>query len=118
MISSIVRVEIGAGGRMTAALSFDTPQAAQELRARAGELQRAMEQAGFDLSGGMSFDVAGDQGRPSQGFLGGDGRDAGAALRGRAFRAALDTAGEADAAPVRGGLSLRRGVTAGLDVRI
>mgnify|MGYP001627146631 CR=1 FL=1 len=113
-----VRVEIGAGGRMTAAMSFDTPQAAQELRARAGELQRALELAGFDVSGGMSFDVAGDQGRPSQGFLGQDGRDAGAAFRGRAFRAALDTAGEADAAPARGGLNLRRGVTAGLDVRI
>ncbi|WP_395670203.1 flagellar hook-length control protein FliK [Phenylobacterium sp.] len=111
-----VRVEIGAHGRLTAALSFETPQAAQELKARAGELQRALEQAGFDLSGGMSFDVAGDQGQARQHFAE-PSQDNGAAFRGRAFRAALDTAGEADAAPA-GRLNLRRGVNAGLDVRI
>ncbi len=112
-----VRVEIGAHGKMTAALSFENPQAAQELKSRAGELQKALELAGFDLSGGMSFDVAGDQGRPSPGFMGDGGREAGSAFRGRAFRAALDTAGEADLAASRP-LTLRRGVNAGLDVRI
>jgi hypothetical protein len=114
-----VRVEIGAHGKMTAALSFENPQAAQELKARASELQRALEQAGFDLSGGMSFDVAGDQGRPSQGFLGDHGGQDGGAFRGRAFRAAIDTANEADVAALANGpLTLRRGVNAGLDVRI
>ncbi|WP_374472781.1 flagellar hook-length control protein FliK [Phenylobacterium sp.] len=112
-----VRVEIGAHGKMTAALSFENAHAAQELKARAGELQKALEQAGFDLSGGMSFDVASDQGRSGQGFLGEQPRDNGAAFRGRAFRAALDTADQADAVAARP-LTLRRGVTAGLDVRI
>ncbi len=110
-----VRVEIGAHGRLTAALSFETPQAAQELKARAGELQRALEQAGFDMSGGMSFDVA-DQGQGRQG-LSERQHETGSAFRGRAFRAALDTADQADTAPA-GRLNLRRGVTAGLDVRI
>ncbi|MCR5877088.1 flagellar hook-length control protein FliK [Phenylobacterium sp. J367] len=113
-----VRVEIGQHGRVSAALAFENPQAAQELKARANDLQKALEQAGFDLSGGMSFDVAGDQGRPSHGFLGGDNQpDTGAAFRGKAFRAALDTADQADTVAA-GPLTLRRGVTAGLDVRI
>lgn len=55
-----VRIEIGARGEISAALSFDNPQAAAELRGRAGELQRALEQAGFDVSrGGLSFDLGG-----------------------------------------------------------
>ncbi|CAN5263544.1 hypothetical protein BH11PSE2_BH11PSE2_18480 [soil metagenome] len=55
-----VKIEIGAGGQMTAAMSFDNPQAAAEMRGRAGELQSALERAGFDLSkGGLSFDMSG-----------------------------------------------------------
>lgn len=45
-----VRVEISMSGELTAALSFENPAAAQELRARAGELQSALQQAGFDVS--------------------------------------------------------------------
>jgi hypothetical protein len=111
-----VRVDIGAHGRVTAAMSFDNPQAAADLRSRAGELQRALEQAGFDLSGGLSFDVASDQGRSGQGGQGQQG-EAGATFRGRAFQAALETAGEADVA-VGGALNLRRGLASGVDVRI
>jgi len=115
-----VRVEIGAQGAITAAMSFDNPQAAAELRSRATELQRALEQAGFTLSGAMTFDVAqdrGQQGGPWQQAQQ-DGGDSGRAFRGQAFQSALDTAGDAASAAVNGALRLRRGVTAGVDVRI
>jgi flagellar hook-length control protein FliK len=111
-----VRLEIGAQGRITAALTCDNPHAANELRARANELQRALEQAGFDLSGGLSFDVADNgrqQGQPWQD----QSQDGAGGFRGQAFRAALETAGEADAG-ASGPLRLRRGITAGLDLRI
>jgi flagellar hook-length control protein FliK len=112
-----VRVEIGAHGRLTAAMTCDNPQAAAELRSRASELQRALEQAGFELAGGLSFDVAGDRGgRQGQAWQGPDENNGGA-FRGQAFRAALETAGDADAA-AQGALKLRRGVNAGLDLRI
>jgi flagellar hook-length control protein FliK len=111
-----VRVDIGAHGRVTAAMSFDNPQAAADLKSRAGDLQRALEQAGFDLSGGITFDVAGDQGRSGHGQGGRD--EPGATFRGRAFQAALDTAGNAADAAVDGALNLRRGRASGIDVRI
>ena len=111
-----VSVEIAASGKMTAAMSFDSPQAAAELRARSNDLQRALEQAGFDLSGGLSFDVAGDRG---------DGRGApqqqqndGAAWRGRAFQAVLGTAGEAVESASSLALNYGRRSTTGVDVRI
>ena len=112
-----VRVEIGAHGRLTAAMTCDNPQAAAELRSRASELQRALEQAGFDLSGGISFDVAGDRGR-QQGQAWQDQADNGGGFRGQAFRAALETAGDAADVAVNGALRLRRGVAGGLDLRI
>ena len=111
-----VSVEIAASGKMTAAMSFDSPQAAAELRARSNDLQRALEQAGFDLSGGLSFDVAGDRG---------EGRGApqqqqndGAAWRGRAFQAVLGTAGEAVESASSLALNYGRRSTTGVDVRI
>lgn len=45
-----VRVEINHRGELTAQLSFENPHAAQELRTRAGDLQTALQQAGFDTS--------------------------------------------------------------------
>ena len=110
-----VRIEIGAQGQLSAAMMFDNAQSAQELKARASELQRMLEQAGFDLSGGLSFNVA-DHGR-QQGQAWQDQTDNGRAFRGQAFRAALETAGDADSA-AQGPLRLRRGVNAGLDLRI
>lgn len=111
-----VRIAIGADGRMSAAMSFDTPQAAAELKARASELHQAMAQAGFDLTGGMSFDVASDRGQSQgQGSQAENQRpDAGAAFRGRAFQAALDTT--ADKPPPQ--YALRRTALAGVDIRI
>ncbi|WP_337188215.1 flagellar hook-length control protein FliK [Phenylobacterium sp.] len=112
-----VRVEIGAHGRLTAALVFDSAQAAQDLKARAADLQRALEQAGFDVAGGLSFDVAQDQGGGRQAWQ--DARsEFGETVRGRAFRAALETAGDAADIATQGALKLRRGVNAGLDLRI
>lgn len=113
-----VRIDIGAHGRITAAMTFDNPQAASDLKARASELQRAMEQAGFDMSGGMSFDVAGDRGQQQRQAWQEQTDNNGQAFRGQAFRAALDTAGAATDAAVNGALRLRRGVNAGLDLRI
>ena len=110
-----VSVEIAASGKMTAAMSFDSPQAAAELRARSSEIQRALEQAGFDLSGGLSFDVAdrGDgRGAPQQ------QQNDETAWRGRAFQALLDTTGEV--ADTASSLALNHGrrPNAGVDVRI
>lgn len=116
-----VRIEIGAHGRITAGMTFENPQAAADVKARASELQKALEQAGFDLSGGISFDVAQDQDqgqRQQQNNAWQDQGDAGRAFQGRAFRAALETAGDAADAANQGALRLRRGVNAGVDVRI
>lgn len=109
-----VRVEIGAHGKINAALAFDNPQAAQELRGKAHELQRALEQAGFDLSGGLSFDVAQDRGQGQHQGLA-QQQDA-APWRGRAFQAALTAAGEADVAVAPQPYLERR--ASGVDVRI
>ena len=110
-----VRVQIGGDGKMSASMSFDNPQAAAELKSRAGELHKALEQSGFDLSGGLSFDVASDngQGRQAQG-QDADG-NTGAAFRGRAFQTALDTT--ADAAPSNQ-LMFRQSSASGVDIRI
>lgn len=108
-----VRLEIAAHGQVAAAMSFDNPQAAADMRARAGELQRALEQAGFNLSGGLSFDVADGRGQPGQQN---DPQASGsnAAYRGRAFQAALD----AIDAPPSPSPVLRRWSQTGLDIRI
>lgn len=107
-----VRVAIGADGKMSAAMSFDSPQAAAELKSRASELQQALEQSGFDLSGGMSFDIAngGNQGgQPHQ-----QQAESGAVFRGRAFQSALNTL---DAAPAPQ-LIPQRSALSGVDIRI
>lgn len=110
-----VRIEIGAQGKLTASMSFENPQAAAELRGRAGELQKALEQAGFDVSGGIRFDVAADRG---QGQAGQDTQNNGGAWRGRAFQAALDSAGETADTALSGALNLQRRTQSGVDVRI
>ncbi|MES2342375.1 MAG: flagellar hook-length control protein FliK, partial [Pseudomonadota bacterium] len=115
-----VRIEIGAQGKLTASMSFENAHAAAELRGRAGELQKALEQAGFDVSGGIRFDVAADrgQGQTGQGQFGQDSQNNGGAWRGRAFQAALDSAGETADAALSGALNLQRRTQSGVDVRI
>ena len=106
-------MEIDSAGKMTAAMNFDNQQAANELRSRSGELQRALEQAGFDMSGGISFDVSGQGGQggrtPNQ------DPDSAPVFRGRAFQAVLD--GGADPAP-QVSSSFAWTSQSGLDIRI
>jgi len=111
-----VRLEVNAHGRLTAAMAFDNPQAAAELRGRANELTRALEQAGFDVAGGLSFDVAGDPGRSGRDGASNDQGET-PTWRGRAFQAALDSAADADQA-VGGALRMRRQLVAGVDIKI
>ena len=106
-----VRVDIDAQGKLTAAMAFDNPQAANELRARAGELQRALEQAGFDLSGGLSFQSPDDQ----RGFA--QERPEREPQSGRAFASALGLAESADAGAAAQ-VYQRRNSPNGVDVRI
>lgn len=106
-----VRIEIGVAGKLTAAFAFDSPQAAAELRGRSADLQRTLEQAGFDVSGGLSFDLSDNSryGREPEAR-----QDSG--WRGRAFAAALAAGEAADqaAAPP----TLTRRLNAGLDIWI
>ena len=108
-----VSVEIDRDGRLTAALSFDSAQAATDLKSRSGELRAALEQAGFEVSdSGLSFDMASQSG----GF---GGREAGEQSRtwsGRAFQTAQSGLDEADA---RAALSSNsRAASGGVDIRI
>jgi flagellar hook-length control protein FliK len=106
-----VRVAIGADGQVSAALACHNPQATEVLKARSDELHQALQQAGFNLSGGLSFETGSGQG-------GGQGQpDAGSAFRGRAFAPGLQTAASADGvgqAAVGPGASRNSGV----DIRI
>jgi len=56
-----VRLEIDAAGGIRAAFTFEDAHAAGELGRRADELQKSLESAGFNLSGGLTFDVSGDR---------------------------------------------------------
>jgi flagellar hook-length control protein FliK len=107
-----VRIEIGPSGKLTAAFAVDSPQAAAELRGRAPELQRALEQAGFDVSGGLSFDLSDSSrfGRDPE------ARQDGGAFRGRAFAEALANNEAAELAALPPKLSSR--LSAALDIRI
>lgn len=71
-----VRLEIDAAGSVRAAFTFEHAHAANELGRRADELQKSLESAGFNLSGGLSFDVSGDrsQGRSMAWSDGREGR--------------------------------------------
>ncbi|UTP38565.1 flagellar hook-length control protein FliK [Phenylobacterium sp. LH3H17] len=113
-----VAVEIAANGKMTAALSFETQHAANELRGRSADLQRALEQAGFDVSGGLSFDVAGDGRSAWTDQQQQQQQQTNGAWRGRAFQAVLGTAGDAAESAVSDALNYQRRTRSGVDVRI
>jgi len=110
-----VKVHIGADGRISAAMSFDNPQAAADVKSRANELHSALQQAGFDVTGGLSFDVAGDTSGQGRDGWRQDNDQSGASFRGRAFQTALDTV---DDAPPLNGLSARASRLSGVDIRI
>jgi flagellar hook-length control protein FliK len=117
-----VQVQITAKGELTAALTFQKPEAAGELQARAADLSQALKDAGFDIApGGLSLAFAGDMGMGSSG--GGASQNSAQDQQGwrnlsaGAFGAASRNAEAADLAalqaPVSGGPALR-----GLDIRI
>ena len=63
-----VSLEIDSDGRLTARLAFDNPAAATDLRGRADELRRQLQDAGFHLSqDSLEF----SERNPSSGFGGG-----------------------------------------------
>ena len=111
-----VRIDIGAHGQMTASMMFDSSKAAEELKSRADDLQRALEEAGFDISGGMSFDVTDD--RPQRGRASYDQGETGHAFRDEAFRTALETAGRAAEAAATNAFPGRGIITGRVDLRI
>lgn len=113
-----VKLEIGRDGRVTAAMSFEKPQAAAELKARSGELRDALQQAGFELAqDALTFDLT-DQGGNSnpwaqqQAFS--DDRQP--AWNGRAFQAAMS--GEDEPPLSNPALDWRASRASGVDVRI
>lgn len=110
-----VRVDIDAQGKLTAAMAFDNPHAANEMRGRSGELMRALEQAGFDLSGGLSFNAPQDQRGGGQ-FA--DQAPEREAWQGRAFQSAMGMADEADTAAIATRLYQQRQSPTGVDLRI
>ncbi len=117
-----VRIEIGADGQLKAAMSFETQAAANELQARSGELKRALEDAGFNLGGGLSFEVSRDPNGPGRDLAQQNQQQHQAQQDsrggGRAFQAAMDRADSPDE-PVRAGeIYLQRRTQSGIDVRI
>jgi len=58
-----VTLKFDSQGQLSAVLSFDNPNAAAEAKSRAGDLQQALQQAGFDVGqSGLSFTSSGGQG--------------------------------------------------------
>jgi flagellar hook-length control protein FliK len=58
-----VSLKIDPQGQLQAVFAFDNAAVAAEARSRAGDLQQALQQAGFDVSqSGLSFTSGGGQG--------------------------------------------------------
>lgn len=107
-----VSIEINADGRLTAALTFDSAQAAADLRGRAAELRQALEKAGFDLTdASLSFDT----GAQSGGFSGRDPGEPFAAWSSRAFHVVQAGLEQAD---VQLAAAYARTPSGGVDIRI
>ena len=88
-----VSLEIDSDGRLAARLAFDNPAAATDMRARADELRRQLQDAGFQLTqDSLQFSDR----NPSSGF-GGNGAFERAPDR-RAFAGAARLADQADTA--------------------
>lgn len=95
-----VRIDIDRDGKLKAQLAFDNPLAAADLRARADDLRRQLEQAGFQIA---PEDLSFTDRDPSQGGFGqalADERQAASRLGARAFAGAGEIAARADVVPV------------------
>jgi len=111
-----VAIEIDRNGKLTAAMSFDSPQSAADLGNRAADLRLALEQAGFEVAeDGLTFDLAGQ----GAGF---GGREAGQqqdrAWNGRAFQRAQSGADETDLSQTITPSPIDRRTRSGVDIRI
>ncbi|EJL23124.1 Flagellar hook-length control protein FliK, partial [Caulobacter sp. AP07] len=87
-----VRIEIAKDGKLTAALNFDNPQAAADLRGKSGELRQALADAGFNVAdNALSFDSSRQNGgqNPNAFFNFQGGEHGRQAFQGRAFQSAL-----------------------------
>lgn len=117
-----VKITINARGEVSAAMKFDNPQAAAELKGRAAELQRALEQSGFSLSHeGISFTDGQGQGfnAPQQQASQQDWQET--ARRAAQSRLFQDTNDLVDAAALRvaeASSAYSRRSSTGVDVRI
>jgi hypothetical protein len=117
-----VKITINARGEVSAAMKFDNPQAAAELKGRAAELQRALEQSGFSLSQeGISFTDGQGQGfnAPQQQASQQDWQET--ARRAAQSRLFQDTNDLVDAAALRvaeASSAYSRRSSTGVDVRI
>lgn len=107
-----VKLDIDSDGRLAARLAFDNPAAATDLRGRADELRRQLEQAGFHLAED-AFEFA-ERDSGSSAFDRGDDPRRGS---GRAFTAAARLQAEADAVPVARWTSLSL-TPAGVDLKV
>lgn len=107
-----VKLDIDADGRLAARLAFDNPAAAADLRGRADELRRQLEQAGFHLADD-AFEFA-ERDSGSSAFDRGDDARQGS---GRAFSAAARLHALADAVPVARWTSLSL-TPAGVDLKV
>ncbi|NWE54353.1 flagellar hook-length control protein FliK [Brevundimonas sp. P7753] len=86
-----VSLEIDSDGRLAARLAFDNPAAATDMRARADELRRQLQDAGFHLTqDSLEFSDR----NPSSGFSGGGAFDR--VPNRRAFAGAARLAAQAD----------------------
>ena len=79
-----VKIQVGRDGKVSAAMSFDNPQSAADLKAQSDDLRAQLSQAGFDVADdGLSFNLSG-QGQQAQG----DNNPDQGLMGGRAFRSA------------------------------
>jgi flagellar hook-length control protein FliK len=107
-----VKLDIDAEGRLAARLAFDNPAAAADLRGRADELRRQLQDAGFHLADD-AFEFA-DRDSGSSAFdrgQGGDGR------QNRAFNAASRLNAETDIVPPPRWMALSL-TPAGVDLKV
>lgn len=110
-----VRLQIAADGRLSARLSFDRQESAAALGARAGELQQALTQAGFDVPPqSLSFETSsGGFGGGFQGF-----QDFGAGGEGGRGASRAFAAAQPDSDSVAESATRSSQAASGLDIRI
>ena len=117
-----VKITINGRGEVSAAMKFDNPQAAAELKGRAAELQRALEQSGFSLSQeGISFTDGQGQGfnAPQQQASQQDWQEtARRAAQNRMFQDSNDLADAAALRVAEASSAYSRRSSTGVDVRI